>query len=61
MRSKAKGTDLLKSLGIENDGRVQLVEVDVTRYETVEAAVRDTKVVINTVGPFWLWGTSVVR
>ena len=61
MRSKGKGTDLLKSLGIENDGRVQLVEVDVTRYETVEAAVRDTKVVINTVGPFWLWGTSVVR
>ncbi|TBU27867.1 Saccharopine dehydrogenase-domain-containing protein [Dichomitus squalens] len=61
VRSKTKGVELLKSLGIENDGTVRVVEVDVTRYESVEAAVRDTKVVINTVGPFWLWGTSVVR
>ncbi|KAI0697401.1 Saccharopine dehydrogenase-domain-containing protein [Cerioporus squamosus] len=59
IRNKAKGEELKKSLGI--DDSVKLVQLDVNRYEDVEAAVKDTKVVINVVGPYWLWGTNVVR
>ena len=40
---------------------MKIVQVDVNRYADVEAAVKDTKVVINVVGPYWLWGTNVVR
>lgn len=43
------------------DPSIPLVVVDVMKFETVEAAVKDTRVVINTVGPFWRWGTPVVR
>ena len=35
--------------------------MDVTNIDEVEAAVRSVKVVINTVCPFWKWGTPVVR
>ena len=59
VRSKAKGEALKRSLGL--DDSVQLVQVDVTRYEDVEAAVKEAKVVINAVGPYWRWGTNVVR
>ncbi|KAI0629479.1 Saccharopine dehydrogenase-domain-containing protein [Trametes polyzona] len=59
VRSKAKGESLKQSLAL--DDSVQLVQLDVTRYEQVEAAVKDAKVVINAVGPYWLWGTNVVR
>ncbi|KAF9012631.1 Saccharopine dehydrogenase-domain-containing protein [Cyathus striatus] len=38
-----------------------LVDVDVTNPEQVERAVKSTKVVINTVGPYWRWGTPVVK
>ncbi|KAI1786338.1 Saccharopine dehydrogenase-domain-containing protein [Ganoderma leucocontextum] len=61
VRSKAKGEELKKSVGIADDGGVQVVQVDVMRYEMVEAAVREAKVVINAAGPYWLWGTNVVR
>ncbi|KAL0957916.1 hypothetical protein HGRIS_000097 [Hohenbuehelia grisea] len=37
------------------------VIVDVTDPESLDAAVRHAKVVINTVGPYWRWGTPVVR
>ncbi len=40
---------------------MKIVQVDVNRYEDVEAAVKETKVVINVVGPYWIWGTNVVR
>ena len=39
---------------------VEVVMVDVTKPEEVEAAVRKVKVVINTVGPFMRWGTPVI-
>ncbi|KAI6043480.1 Saccharopine dehydrogenase-domain-containing protein [Pisolithus marmoratus] len=35
--------------------------VDVTKFDDVERAVQEARVVINTVGPYWRWGTSVVR
>ncbi|KAF8911602.1 Saccharopine dehydrogenase-domain-containing protein [Gymnopilus junonius] len=40
---------------------VKLVQVDVTKDEEIEAAVKSTRVVINVVGPYWHWGTPVVR
>ncbi|KAJ6631388.1 Saccharopine dehydrogenase-domain-containing protein [Mycena sp. CBHHK59/15] len=40
---------------------VTLLVVDVTRAEQVEDAVRSARVVLNTVGPFWTWGTPVVK
>ena len=59
MRDKTKGGALKKSLGVD-DG-VPLVQLDVLRYEEVEAAVREVKVVMNLVGPYWLYGPNVVR
>ncbi|KAI0645103.1 Saccharopine dehydrogenase-domain-containing protein [Trametes meyenii] len=59
VRSKSKGEALQQSLGL--DESVKLVQLDVTRYDQIDAAVKDSKVVINAVGPFWRWGTNVVR
>jgi len=58
-RSTQKLGKLVEDLNLPSS--VQLVQVDVTREYEVEAAVRGTRVVINTVGPYWLWGTAVVR
>lgn len=35
--------------------------VDVANFDDIERAVQEARVVINTVGPYWRWGTSVVR
>jgi short subunit dehydrogenase-like uncharacterized protein len=35
--------------------------VDITKPGDVDAVVRQASVVINTIGPYWRWGTSVVR
>ena len=43
------------------DESVRVVQVDVAQYSDVEAVVRDVKVVVNVVGPYWLWGKNVVR
>ncbi|KAI9067472.1 hypothetical protein FKP32DRAFT_1588577 [Trametes sanguinea] len=59
VRSKAKGEELERSLGL--DESVQLIQLDVSSYETIEPAVKDAKVVINAVGPFWKYGANVVR
>ncbi|KAK0212332.1 Saccharopine dehydrogenase-domain-containing protein [Desarmillaria ectypa] len=40
---------------------VTVLQVDVMKPDQVEAAVKTTKVVINTVGPYWTYGTPVVR
>ncbi|KAF4590494.1 hypothetical protein EYR38_009795 [Pleurotus pulmonarius] len=40
---------------------VHTLLVDVTNAEQLERAVRGARVVINAVGPFWRWGTAVVR
>ena len=61
VRLKAKGEELKKAVGIADDATVPIFHVDVTKYEMVEAAVRETKVVLNAAGPYWLWGTNVVR
>ncbi|KAF6760297.1 Saccharopine dehydrogenase-domain-containing protein [Ephemerocybe angulata] len=38
----------------------ELVTVDVSNFESLERAVKKTRIIINTVGPFWLYGTPVV-
>ncbi|KAF8808044.1 saccharopine dehydrogenase [Phlegmacium glaucopus] len=59
-RSPQKLKALVEKLNLSQSS-VKLVQVDVTNEAEVERAVRSTRVVINTVGPYWLWGTPVVR
>ncbi|KAJ7133739.1 Saccharopine dehydrogenase-domain-containing protein [Mycena crocata] len=58
-RSKSRLDALVSELGLGSAVRLQVV--DVTSPEQVDAAVATAKVVINTVGPFWTWGTPVVQ
>ncbi|KDQ56275.1 hypothetical protein JAAARDRAFT_59177 [Jaapia argillacea MUCL 33604] len=58
-RSKSKLDALVNELGL--DKNTSILVVDVTKKDQVEEAVKQTKVVINTVGPYWRWGTPVVR
>ena len=57
-RSQSKLQLLIDELGLSKD--IPLILVDVQDASQVEAAVKTTKVVINTVGPYWLYGTAVV-
>ena len=59
-RSPKKVKALVEKLNL-SESSVKLVQVDVTNEGDVEWAVRSTRVVINTVGPYWFWGTPVVR
>ena len=59
-RSPKKLKALVEKLNL-SESSVKLVQVDVTKEADVERAVRNTRVVINTVGPYWLRGTPVVR
>ncbi|KAH9846480.1 Saccharopine dehydrogenase-domain-containing protein [Lenzites betulinus] len=59
VRSQSQDASLRKSLGL--DESVQVLQLDVADYAQVEAAVRNAKVVINAVAPYWLSGTNVVR
>lgn len=60
-RSPAKLQTLLEDLNLHKDSRISTVQVDVTSQPDVERAVKTTRVVINTVGPYWRWGTPVVE
>lgn len=57
-RSQSKLDALVQKLDVPSS--VQLVQVDVTDKHQVEEAVKSTRVIINTVGPYWKWGTPVV-
>jgi short subunit dehydrogenase-like uncharacterized protein len=57
-RSKAKLELLVSELSL--DRTVEIVHVDVTHPDQIDAAVRKARVIINTVGPFCKWGTPVV-
>ena len=59
VRNKSKGEELKKSLGI--DDSVALVQIDLGSYESIEAVVKDAKVIINVVDPYWIWGSDIVR
>jgi short subunit dehydrogenase-like uncharacterized protein len=58
-RSTSKLDALKAELGL--DDSVKVVQVDVCKFDQVEAAVKETRVVINAVGPYWRWGTPVVQ
>ena len=58
-RSPQKLNKLVEDLDLPKS--VKTVQVDVTKPDEVEAAVKGARVVINIVGPYWLWGTPVVR
>lgn len=58
-RSPQKLNKLVQDLDLPES--VKTVQVDVTKPDEVDAAVKGARVVINTVGPYWLWGTPVVR
>lgn len=60
-RSSAKLQKLLEELNLQNVSTIRTVQVDVTNPADIERAVKSTRVVINTVGPFWRWGTPVVE
>ncbi|KZV89417.1 hypothetical protein EXIGLDRAFT_771765 [Exidia glandulosa HHB12029] len=60
VRSKIKGDALLAQLGLAEDS-VTVRELDVADSTVVEAAVARTKVIINTVGPFWKHSTPVIK
>ncbi|CDO75969.1 hypothetical protein BN946_scf184888.g19 [Trametes cinnabarina] len=59
VRSKSKGKALKKALSL--DDSVNIVLLDITRYDEVEAAVKNTNLVINAVGPFWNSGEAIVQ
>lgn len=58
-RSKSKLEALVKEFDLS--AQVPLVYLDVTNEAQVEEVVKSARVVINTVGPYWKWGTPVVR
>jgi len=58
-RSKPKLEALVKEFDL--NAQVPLVFLDVTDRAQVEEAVKSARVVINTIGPYWKWGTPVVR
>ncbi|GLB37942.1 putative saccharopine dehydrogenase NADP binding domain [Lyophyllum shimeji] len=58
-RSQSKLHNLVQELGLP--ASVNTLQFDVDDYSSVEAAVKSARVVINTVGPYWRWGTPVVK
>lgn len=58
-RSQAKLSGLVEEFDLS--AQIPLFTLDVTNADDVENVVKTARVVINTVGPYWLWGTPVVR
>ena len=58
-RSQKKLEEVKRELKLGHE--VGVLVVNVGDYASVEAAVTKTKVVINTVGPYWKCGDHVVR
>ena len=58
------GRDLTKleqvARTLELQDNVELVKVDLTVKDEVEEAVTKAKVIINAVGPYWLYGMHIV-
>lgn len=58
-RNLKKLQEVVRKLKLASD--VKLVEVDVTKDDEVEQVVKGARVVINAIGPYWLYGTPTVR
>jgi short subunit dehydrogenase-like uncharacterized protein len=50
---------MVSELSLPQD--IKIVTVDVTDEEAVNNLVKQTRVVLNTVGPYAKWGTPVVK
>jgi short subunit dehydrogenase-like uncharacterized protein len=59
-RSQSALEKVFRGLNLSKDD-VPAFTVDVTNPSDVSAVVQQARVVINTIGPYWRWGTSVVR
>ena len=57
VRSRTK----LSVIGLPIDNSVQIFQFNIFDEQAVELAVKQAKVVLNCTGPFWLYGTPVVR
>jgi short subunit dehydrogenase-like uncharacterized protein len=64
-RSKSKLKELavgIKSADVDGgEDDLKMFEVDVTNFDEVEALVKQARVIINAVGPYWRWGKPVVK
>lgn len=58
-RSRKKLEELKRELKLSDE--VGILVVNVGDYASVEAAVTQTKVVVNVVGPYWKYADNVVR
>jgi short subunit dehydrogenase-like uncharacterized protein len=58
-RSSTKCAGVSETLNIHPD--VPFRQLDVLDAESMRAAVRSTRVVINAIGPYWRWGKLVAR
>jgi len=58
-RSKTKLQELKRTLALGDN--VQLLQVDVTQTAQVEEVVKSATIIINAIGPYWLWGEAVVK
>jgi len=56
-RDGARATELAQELGAKASGR----ELDITDSSALRAAIADVDVVVNTVGPFYLYGRPVLE
>ncbi|KAG1740831.1 Saccharopine dehydrogenase-domain-containing protein [Suillus paluster] len=59
-RSQSRLEKVVRGLNLSEDD-VPVFTMDVTNSSDVDVVVRQARVVINTIGPYWRWGTSVVR
>jgi short subunit dehydrogenase-like uncharacterized protein len=57
----ARSRSKIASIGLPIDDSVQIFELDILDNQAVEGAVKQAKVVLNCIGPFWRYGTSVVQ
>ena len=58
-RSQPKLQTLVQELSLPP--KINIIQLDVTDYNAVDSVVKTATVIINTVGPYWTWGTPVVR
>ncbi len=56
----ARSRSKIASIGLPTDDSVQIFELDILDEQAVESVVKQAKVVLNCIGPFWNYGTPVV-
>ncbi|KAH9046788.1 NAD-P-binding protein [Lactarius hengduanensis] len=57
----ARSRSKIASIGLPIDDTVQIFELDILDKQAVEAVVKQAKVVLNCIGPFWHYGTPIVH